>query len=143
MSPIGAELLAAYGDSTGRPGEVLFGLVFFAGLYGCPALLVREVARRRGGGWTSNLLLSAGAGLVQAGLVDQSFFAEQAEGVRGWAESVQRTYVDPLGLSAFNALSWLVGHVVFSFAAPIAVTEGLYPDRANRPWSAPAGRPSP
>ena len=38
LSPVGAELLAAYSDSTGRLAGVVFAIVFFAGLYGCPAL---------------------------------------------------------------------------------------------------------
>ena len=48
LSPIGAELLAAYNDTTGRPLALLGNLVFFAALYGCPALLIRELARRTG-----------------------------------------------------------------------------------------------
>ena len=49
LSAIGAELLAAYDDTTGRPGELLFVVVFFAALYGAPALLIRELARRMAG----------------------------------------------------------------------------------------------
>src|SRR5690606_6438127 len=59
LCPVGAELLAAYGESTGDPGAVAFALVFFAGLYGAPALLARELARRCGWGWPSLLLLFA------------------------------------------------------------------------------------
>ena len=40
-----------------------------------PALLIREVARRRGLGWPGILLLAAAFGVVQAGLVDQSMFS--------------------------------------------------------------------
>lgn len=134
LAPIGAELLAAYGDSTGRPGAALFALVFFAALYGCPALLAREAARRTGRGWPAILLLAAALAVLQAGVVDQSIFAEEDASVRGWEESVRRTYLDPLGLSAFNALSFLVGHIVYSFAAPIAVAEAIRPELARRPW---------
>lgn len=134
LAPIGAELLAAYGDSTGRPGAALFALFFFAALYGCPALLAREAARRTGRGWPAILLLTAALAVLQAGVVDQSIFAEEDDLVRGWEESVRRTYVDPLGLSAFNALSFLVGHIVYSFAAPIGVAEAIRPELARRPW---------
>ena len=48
LSAIGAELLAAYNDTTGQPPELLFNAAFFAMLYGCPALLIRELARRTG-----------------------------------------------------------------------------------------------
>ena len=45
LSAIGAELLAAYNDTTGRPLALLGNVAFFALLYGCPALLMRELAR--------------------------------------------------------------------------------------------------
>ena len=86
LSPIGAELLAAYNDTTGRPLALLGNLVFFAALYGCPALLIRELARRTGRGWPAILLLSAAAGLLQAGVLDQSLFSESYDDVRGWEE---------------------------------------------------------
>jgi hypothetical protein len=108
--------------------------VFFAGLYGCPALLAREVVRRPGRGWPSLLLLAAALAVLEAGAIDQSFFAEENDLVRGWSKSVRRTYVDPLGISAFNALSFTLGHIIHSFAAPIAVAEALRADLAHQPW---------
>ena len=130
LSPIGAELLAAYNDTTGRPLALLGNLVFFAALYGCPALLIRELARRTGGGWPAILLLSAAAGLLQAGVLDQSLFSESYDDVRGWEESVRATYVEPLGLSAYMAQNFILGHVIFSFAAPIALAEAVGAARA-------------
>ena len=132
LSPIGAELLAAYNDTTGRPLALLGNLVFFAALYGCPALLIRELACRTGRGWPAILLLSAAAGLLQAGVLDQSLFSESYDDVRGWEESVRATYVEPLGLSAYMAQNFILGHVIFSFAAPIALAEALRP--AGEPW---------
>ena len=131
LSPIGAELLAAYNDTTGRPLALLGNLVFFAALYGCPALLIRELVRRTGRGWTATLLLCAAAGLLQAGVLDQSLFSESYEDVRGWEETVRATYVAPLGLSAYMAQNFILGHVIFSFAAPIVLAEALRPDE---PW---------
>ena len=49
LAPIGAELLTAYGESTGDPGAVAFSLVFFAALYGAPALLARELVAGKAG----------------------------------------------------------------------------------------------
>ncbi|MDI6105080.1 hypothetical protein QLQ12_41500 [Actinoplanes sp. NEAU-A12] len=49
-------------------------LLFLGPLYGSVAVLIREVARRRGGGWPVMVLLAAAFGLVQAGVVDQSLF---------------------------------------------------------------------
>lgn len=134
LSPIGAELLAAYSDSTGRPGGLLFALVFFAALYGCPALLAREVVRRTHRGWPSLLLVAAALGVLEAGVIDQSIFAEEEDTVRGWNASVRRTYVDALGVSAFNTVQFVIGHVIYSFAAPIAIAEAIRPTVAHRPW---------
>lgn len=134
LSAIGAELLAAYNDTTGRPLALLGNLVFFALLYGCPALLIRELARRTGRGWPALLLLSAAAGLLQAGVIDQSLFAERYDDVRGWEETVRATYVAPLGVSAYMLQSFVLGHVVFSFSAPIALAEAVRPQLAHRSW---------
>lgn len=134
LSAVGAELLAAYNDTTGRPLALLGNLVFFAMLYGCPALLIRELTRRTGRGWTTMLLLSAAAGLMQAGLLDQSLFAERYDSVRGWDESFRATSISPLGVSAYMLENFLLGHIVYSFGAPIALVEAMCPSIARRPW---------
>ena len=134
LSAIGAELLAAYDDSTGRPLELLVAVAFFAALYGCPALLLREYARRTGRGWPAMLLLATAAGLLQAGVIDQSLFADRYGEVRDWEQWVQATYVEPFGISAYLAQGFVLGHVVFSFCAPIAVAEALRPAIAHEPW---------
>jgi len=137
-SAIGAELLAAYDDTTGRPLALLGSLVFFALLYGCPALLLREYARRTGRGWPAMITLSAAAGLLQAGVLDQSLFAEHYDDVRGWEEWFRATAIAPLGISAYLAQNFLVGHIVYSFCAPIALVEASFPAVAHRPL---LGRP--
>jgi hypothetical protein len=139
LSAVGAELLAAYNDTTGRPLALLGNLVFFALLYGCPALLIRELARRTGRGWATMLMLAAAAGLIQAGLLDQSLFAERYDGVRGWEASFRATALPPLGVSAYMLQGFLLGHVVFSFCAPIALVEAMCPSLAGRPWLGRAG----
>ncbi len=134
LSGIGAELLAAYDDTTGRPGAIAFAVVFFAALYGCPALLIRELARRTGRGWPAMVVLAAAFGLLEAGAVDQSLFADSYADVSNWEETVRATYVSPLGIAAFPAQSFVAGHVLFSFCAPVAIAEALRPEIAYRPW---------
>ncbi len=134
LSAIGAELLAAYNDTTGRPAELLVNVVFFAMLYGCPALLIREFARRTGRGWAAMLLLSAAAGLLQAGVIDQALFSDSYGDVRGWEESLRATYVSPLGVGAYMLQNFVLGHVIYSFCAPIAVAEAMRPAIAERSW---------
>ncbi len=139
LCAISAELLAAYSDSTGDIGAVLFNLIFFMALYGAPALLIRELARRLGWGWPSLLLLSAALGILQACIIDQSMFADQYGGYAGWEESRSATLIVPFGISAYNAYNFIIGHIIFSFAGPIAIAEAWRPNRAQAPWLRPFG----
>lgn len=136
LSAVSAELLAAYGDSTGDLGLAAFSVVYFSALYGAPALLAREVARRAGWGWPSLLLLFLALGLTQACIIDQSMFSDDYEGYDGWEESWKATLVQPLGINASNTLNFLVGHVIFSFGAPVALAEAWRRARARAraPW---------
>lgn len=134
LCAIGAELLAAYSDNTGDPGGIAFSVVFFAALYGAPALLARELVRRRGWGWPSMLLLFAALGVAQACLIDQSLFSTDYMGYDGWEETREATLIPALGLSAYNAYNFVLGHVIFSFGAPIAVGEAWRPKYARDPW---------
>ncbi|MFC4068470.1 hypothetical protein [Actinoplanes subglobosus] len=109
-------------------------LLFLGPLYGSVAVLIREVARRRGGGWPVMVLLAVASGLVQAGLVDQSLFDRSALEGTGFAEAGREaaaTWVPALGFSAGQLFEFVSGHVWWSVCAPIAVVEA---------WSAPEVR---
>ncbi|WP_211234730.1 hypothetical protein [Glycomyces arizonensis] len=139
LCPIGAELLLAYDETTGDPAAVAFAVVFFAGLYGAPALLARELARRSGWGWPSLLLLFAALGTAQACLIDQSMFSVDYQAYEGWEATREATLIPGLGISALNAFTFVGGHVIFSFAAPVAVAEAWSPRRAEASWLGPIG----
>lgn len=139
LSAIGAELLAAYADNTGNVGGIMFALVFFAALYGAPALLARELVRRAGWGWPSMLLLTLALGIAQACLIDQSLFSDDYQGYEGWTESRQAAFMPIFGFSANQAFNFIIGHVIFSFGAPIAVAEAWRPRRALQAWLGPVG----
>lgn len=128
-----------YSDSTGDIGAILFSLIFFMGLYGAPALLVRELARRSRWGWASLLLLCTALAILQACVIDQSMFAEHYGGYAGWEESRSATFIPLFGISAYSIDSFIVGHVIFSFAGPIAIAEAWRPERADEPWLGPFG----
>jgi hypothetical protein len=134
LAPLCAEDLAAYDDSTGDPAALLLGLLVLAPLYGAPALLVREAARRANLGWVGMILLAAAFGLLQAGVIDQSLFSADYRDIASWEESLRSTYIAPLGLGAYMTQSFLVGHVIFSFCAPIALVEGFRPGHRTEPW---------
>ena len=139
LAPICAEYLSAYDDSTGHPATLLGNLVIFIPLYGCSALLIREVARRARLGWIGILLLAAAFGFVEAGLIDQSLFSPDYRGLEGWEATYAATLIGPLGLSAVNLLSFVGGHVMLSICGPIALVEAWRPGRATEPWLRPPG----
>jgi hypothetical protein len=138
LAPVCAEYLWGYDDSTGHPGTLVGNLIIFTPLYGCPALLIREVARRRGRGWPGIVLLAAAFGVVEAGLFDQSMFSRDYRDIPYWHDLADPTYVAPIGLSIFLAVSFVANHVIASIAGPIAVVEGLAGRRGREPW---LGRP--
>jgi len=134
LAPVCAEYVWGYDDSTGHPCELVGNLVVFTPLYGCPALLIRELARRRGLGWPGIVLLAAAFGVVEAGLVDQSMFSRDYRDIPYWHQMADPTYVAPIGLSIFLAVSFVANHVLASMVGPIAVVEGLAGRRGQDPW---------
>ncbi|MER5185572.1 hypothetical protein ABT009_46180 [Streptomyces sp. NPDC002896] len=138
LSPISAEYLIGYGES--RPLELLVGLLVLAPLYGSVAVLIREITRRTGRGWPTILLLSAAFGVIQAGLIDQSLFNYEVHaGDPDWANEPQHTLISGLGVDAASLLTYVGGHVIWSFAAPIAVVESCAARIADRRWLGRAG----
>jgi hypothetical protein len=135
LSPVCAEYLAAYDVSTGDPLALLGGLLILGPLYGCPALLIREAAHRFGIGWPGILALAAAAGILEAGVFDQSLFSTSYRDIEDWDELLLPTFVDPPGVGVYLAMVFIVGHVVWSFGAPIAIVEGIGGAAAARsPW---------
>lgn len=136
LAPLCAEYLIGYLPSTGNPAELALELLIFAPLYGAPALLIRETAARLGLTWPGILALAAALGVLQAGVIDQSLFSESYQDYAGWAEHRLPTLIEPLGVSASDALGFIAGHVIWSFAVPIALVEALagpsHP--ARTPW---------
>ena len=106
------------------------GLLILILLYGCGALLIREVALRTRRRWPTILLLGAAYGVIEAGIVDQAMFNPSFE---GW-EFQAITPVPALGISAWYAWTFVIGHSVWSIAVPIALVELLFPARARTPW---------
>jgi hypothetical protein len=139
LSPVCAEYLAAYDSSTGDPAELLLGLLILGPLYGAAAVLIRETARRAGLGWRGIILLAAAAGVLQAGVVDQSVFSVSYRGIESWEASRQGTLIAPLGVSAHMAQLFVAGHVIYSFGAPIALVEAFAASDRREPWLGPMG----
>jgi len=110
--------------------EPLLGLVL-APLYGCGALLVRELGRRSGGGWPMMALLAAAYALIEEGPVDQLLWNDSYAGhdlLHG------DSYLPALGMSVELTQTILALHTVWSICVPIAIVESFVPDRQAKPW---------
>lgn len=127
LAPLVAELL--FGAT---PISRIGGLLPESLLYGGGALLVRELARRRGAGWGRVALLGAAYGIVEEGLALQSMFNPDlfnAGVVGGRALGVNWVWSQ-----------WTIGyHVVWSIGIPILLAELLFPARRAAPWLGKAG----
>jgi hypothetical protein len=137
LAPVCAEYLWGYDDSTGHPATLLGNLIVFSPLYGAPALLIRELARRRRWGWPAILLLAAAFGVVEAAIVDQSVWSTDYRDIPYWEAMSTPTYLAPIGLSLYLALSFVGGHVILSIGSPVALLESLTPARRNERWLGP------
>lgn len=112
------------------PGTWLPALPILALMYGGGAILVREIAMRAGLGWPGILLLGAAYGLLEAGLVDQSLFNPGFVGT-----GLPRvTLVAGLGISALDAVTYVMGHAVWSIGLAVAFAGFLFPGVAGAPW---------
>src|SRR5262245_30043220 len=122
LSPFVAEIL--FGAT---PVSRLGSLVPVTALYGGGAVLIRELARRRGAGWGRVAGLALAYGIVEEGLVIQSMFNPdlfQAGLIGGRALGVNWVWSE-----------WTVGyHVVYSIVIPILLVELLFPARRAEPW---------
>ena len=98
------------------------------------ALLVRELARRVGWGWPSIIMLAFALGILQAGVIDQSLFSSDWRDIETWAGSLAATYIGPLGLSATNAVGFVLGTWSTASARP-----SRSPRRGGRRRLAPRG----
>jgi hypothetical protein len=98
--------------------------------YGCGALLIRDLVRRSGRGWPAFLALALAYGLLEEGIVDQSLFNPDFMHLHLLAYG----FWPILGTSPFWAISVITGHVAWSMAVPVGMTESLFPEQSRQPW---------
>jgi hypothetical protein len=130
LSPLVAEYLLG-----SLPVSLITILPLMAAMYGSAALLIREAARRSGGGWVTVVLLGIAYGFIEEGFITQSLFNPNYLHLR----LLDFGYLPALG----TGLPWLVFvvtiHTVWSIAVPIAFAEALFPARRGDPWLGPIG----
>ncbi|NBE95927.1 hypothetical protein FE391_12265 [Nonomuraea sp. KC401] len=126
LSPLIGEFLLG-----NLPVTMVFALIALAPLYGGGALLVRELARRRGAGWPGIVLLAVAYALVEEGLVTRSLFNPGYAGM----DLTSYAWIPGVEVSAWWATFVLGGvHAAGSICVPIAVAESFVPARAAEPW---------
>ncbi|MEV6986374.1 hypothetical protein AB0M95_34665 [Sphaerisporangium sp. NPDC051017] len=111
-------------------------LPFYALLYGTGALLVREVARRTGGGWPSIVLLAAAYAVIEEGPVDQLLWNDSYAG-HDYLHTA--SYIPALGTSVAAVQTILSLHTIWSICVPIAIADAFVPRRDTVPWLGRAG----
>jgi len=114
------------------PLKMLPILIVLAPMYGGAALLTRETVRRRGLGWLSILILGLAYGLIEEGFATQSLFNPNYLSMN--MHLLDPAYIPRLGIGGSWTVYVLTLHVVWSIATPIALIEGLFPEKAKQPW---------
>jgi hypothetical protein len=133
LSPAVGELL-----SGSSPPAMFFNpvsLLLLVGLYGCGALLIREMTVRFRLNVLGLLLLGAAYGMVEEGLTCKSFFNPYWKDV-----GFLSTYGRALGVNWLWTIGLTLYHAVMSIAVPIFVTEAVFSERSSRPWLRRRGR---
>ncbi|MBE1586210.1 hypothetical protein ACFPOI_56880 [Nonomuraea angiospora] len=94
------------------------------------AVVIREVARRKGLGWPSIVLMALAYGVFEEGIMTMSLFNPDYAGQR----LLDPGYVPALGIGVPWTLFVLALHTVWSMSVPIAVMEELAGERRTTPW---------
>jgi hypothetical protein len=123
LAPILSELLSGSTRLT-----TLFVLIPSTGVWGCAALIIRELAIRRRRTWRSVLILGVALAMSEECVIQQTSLAPlitiDPEQVFGRAFGVNWEY-----------FLWALGfESVWAVALPIGLTEYLFPARRNEPW---------
>jgi len=127
LAPIMGELLSG----SSPPAEFFqpFGFTVMTVLYGCGALLCRELKVRWRKGVGSLVLLGCAYAVVEEGLMVASFFNPD------WVD------LGPLhGFGRILEVNWVwaveltIYHAFFSVATPVLLVELMYPDEKAVPW---------
>lgn len=133
LSPAIGELL-----SGSSPPLQFFNPVFFlllVGLYGCGALLAREIVAARRLNAAGLLLLGAAYGIIEEGLMCKSFFNPH------WTDTgFLSVYGRAWGVNWVWAFGLTFYHMAISITAPVFITEALFYQRAREPWLRRRGR---
>jgi hypothetical protein len=104
-------------------------LLLVVSLYGCGALLCREIARRKDLGLRGLCLLAAAYGVFEEALVDRFWFHPRPADEGGLG-----TYSEVWHTNVVLATNLTVFHIAVSMVSTIVLVELLFPEYRQRPW---------
>ncbi|HYM29180.1 MAG TPA: hypothetical protein VET66_13595, partial [Steroidobacteraceae bacterium] len=133
LAPVTAEVLSGSTPILEFARNPVLAVINFP-LYGCGVLLVRELARRRGLGWTGVLWLGAAYGIWEEGVVLNTWADPWAQAVCGPQRQGLCDYGRVGGVSVPWGLELTVFHAVVSITIPILLVELARPRVAALPW---------
>lgn len=123
LSPIISELL-----SGSVRLSTIFVLIPATGVWGCAALLIREVVRRRRGTYGTMLLLGLALAIAEECIIQQTSLAPLI-GI-----DPAKVYSRAFGVN-WEYFLWALGfESVWAVVVPIALAEMLFPERRLQPW---------
>lgn len=126
-APLVAEFLL------GDIGIRMIGVVLImAPMYGGGALLIREVVRRMGLGWSRILVLGAAYTLIEEGFTTMSLFNPDYLHLHG--HFLSHAFIPALGMGGWWTLFMFNLHTFWSISVSIALVEGLFPAATQKPW---------
>ena len=111
-----------------------FSLLILSALYGSGAVLARELTLRWDKRWPTILTLGLAYGIIEEGLMIKSFFDPN------WMDlGILGTYGRLAGVNWVWSVSLTLYHATVSIAIPILLTELIYADRRDEPWTSRRG----
>ncbi|GAA0532488.1 hypothetical protein GCM10010172_11570 [Paractinoplanes ferrugineus] len=130
VSPFMGEVLS----TATSPLELLvpWNLLLFVALYGCGALLCREVAYRWRLGLPGLILLGAAYGVFEEALVDRFWFDRSYARTAGVGD-----YSRVWDVSVLLATHLTAFHAAVSVCASVLIVTWLFPGDRERPWTRP------
>jgi hypothetical protein len=123
LAPIVAEVL-----SGATRMSFIFALIPEIMVWGCGALIIREVVRRRHLPWTSMLLMGLGLSIAEEFVIQQTSLAPLP-----WLRS-SPIYGRALGVNWLYFLFMLGYESVWVVLVPVHLTEMIFSRRRERPW---------
>jgi hypothetical protein len=107
-------------------------ILILAPMYGGGALLIREIARRTGGGWPMMIMLALAYGIFEEAFTTQTLFNPNYLGLN--LHLLDHAFIPALGMGAWWTVFVLTLHTIWSVSVSIGLAEALVPERATQPW---------